>query len=167
MSLVKLNSLYYSDAIYFPIVVNKRHGIARYPVVLDANGMITKDHELLEFYYLNGVNKELDVFDIIIEKLDKGGWGDTGIHPDISSVISVTLIDSKKLSKKKIVAVSWLSFRANAGELVAYTSLPLCMNVATNTIERIIPNEQFVCLTDDTFTSRFKFITAQIVNSYS
>lgn len=166
MSLVKLNSLYRNDAIYFPIVVNKRHGIARYPVVLDANGMITKDHELLEFYYLNGVNKELDVFDVIIEKLDKGGWRDTGIHPDISSVISAIPIDSKKLSKKKIVAVSWLSFRANACELVAYTSLPLCVNVATNTIERIIPDGSIGQSIDDTFTSRFKFITAQIVNSY-
>lgn len=160
---IELSTLHRADAIYFPIVVNNRHGIARYPVNLDADGGIIKDHQLLEFYYINGINTELVIFNYILDKLDNQP---TWRHPVITGINSTQLtpINRNILIKKKIIATCHLSYRADQGVITAYYSAPNRMRVADNIIDRPLLNN-IQC--GDSFADRFKFIVNMIVNCYA
>jgi hypothetical protein len=162
LNLIEIGILHNNDAIYFPIIVNNRHGIARYPIIMNIDGLISVDYNLLEFYYLNGINAELSIFQYILDKLEKTP---TMNHPDIASInaTKVVLIESQKLAKKRIIITSHLSYRVRNGVLVAYYSAPFRMTIDNNMIDKPAP-ANIKC--GDTLVERFKFIANFVVNCY-
>ncbi|QJX72126.1 hypothetical protein F-M6_0363 [Faustovirus] len=160
--IIEMADLHSNDSIIFPIVVDGRHGIARYPIMLDAAGMITRAHKSLEFYYLNGTNAELTIFQHILKKLDTAPAMN---HPDITALsdVQVVAINPRKLGAKRVIMLSYLSYRARDGELVAYYVAPNRMLVATDLVDKPAP-ANIKC--GDGFANRIKFVVNFIVNCY-
>lgn len=167
-----MDELHATDCVIFPIVVGNRHGVARYPLI-PTNDTYKVDHELFEFYYITGTNVELGVFRYISDCIDGNAANVNAAnvnaefrHPDVADIIDTRIspVKVRKLSRAVIIAHCHLSYRAHAGELIAYYSAPFRVNVADDVLSRPV-HSNASC--GDGFAARFEFIANFIVNCYS